>query len=289
MISGKIKKKKKNGKRFLNVYFLRFLDLSATDPDALLAALVPAPEGGDVVLFGDGPGGPLSHRLEGLLGQGFARQLPLDGREQEKVRWSEVRQIGRIVDQPELPGSHPIFDNGGSMDWSIVPVKEPLLGCHIRSLLLESRQELAQGIHNVVRVDRLAFRNIIRIDKPIVVEKRQDSSIVTMESSIAIKRPRTIAKNFSQVLILSFLWALVNSFGTHLADFFDRSRSSCRVSWMVHMQTPWETASFRIVIRRSSSTSAAISATKSGLLTFLLPLCCLWSLVTFPSFTALMI
>jgi hypothetical protein len=83
MISGKINILK-NGKRFLNVYFSRFLDVSAADLDTLLAALEPAPEGGSVVLFGDGPGGPLPHRLEGLLGQCFARQLPLDDREKEK-------------------------------------------------------------------------------------------------------------------------------------------------------------------------------------------------------------
>ncbi len=68
-------------KKFFNIYFSRFLDVSAADPDALLAALVSAPERGSVVLFGDGPGGPLPHRLEGLLGQCFARQLPLDGQE----------------------------------------------------------------------------------------------------------------------------------------------------------------------------------------------------------------
>ncbi len=61
MISRKIKIKK-NGKRFLNVYFSRFLDVSAANADALLAALKPAPEGGGVVLFGGGSGGP-SHSI----------------------------------------------------------------------------------------------------------------------------------------------------------------------------------------------------------------------------------
>ncbi len=79
MISRKIIYKK--GKRFLNVYFSRYLDVSTANPDALPKALGPAPEGGGVVLFGDGPGGPLPHCLEGLLRQCFARQLPLDGRE----------------------------------------------------------------------------------------------------------------------------------------------------------------------------------------------------------------
>jgi hypothetical protein len=68
---------------FFNVYFLRFLDISATDADALLTMLIPASEGGGQVLFGDGLGGPLPYGLEGLLGQRFARQLPFDIWEQE--------------------------------------------------------------------------------------------------------------------------------------------------------------------------------------------------------------
>jgi hypothetical protein len=77
MISGKYFKKQ-NGKRFLNVYFLRFLNVSDANEDALLAALIQAPEGGGKVLFSVGPGGPLAHGLEGILCQRFARQLPFN-------------------------------------------------------------------------------------------------------------------------------------------------------------------------------------------------------------------
>ncbi len=56
------------GKRFLNIYFLRFLDVSAADADELLTALIPVPEGGGEVLFGVGLGSSLPHRLDGLLG-----------------------------------------------------------------------------------------------------------------------------------------------------------------------------------------------------------------------------
>jgi hypothetical protein len=68
---------------FLKVYFLRYLYVSTANANALLAALIPVPEGGGKVLFGNGSGGPLSHGLEGLRGQHFARQLPFDIREKK--------------------------------------------------------------------------------------------------------------------------------------------------------------------------------------------------------------
>ncbi len=51
----------------------------------LLTLLIPPPEGGGEVFFGDTPGGPFPHGLEALLGQDHACQLLLDGREQETV------------------------------------------------------------------------------------------------------------------------------------------------------------------------------------------------------------
>ncbi len=94
-----------------------------------------------------------------------------------------------MVDEPEVPGRHPIFDNGGSVDRSIVPVKEPLSGRHIRSLLLESRQEFAQGLHNEVRVDRLDLGNVICIYEPLV-EKRQDHLFAFCRMDLGLYWPR---------------------------------------------------------------------------------------------------
>ncbi len=95
-----------------------------------------------------------------------------------------------MVNHPEVFGRHPIFDNGGSVDRSIVPVKEPLSGRHIWSLLLESRQELAQGLNNVVRVDRLALGNVICIDETLTVEKSQDHLLASCRMDLGLYRPR---------------------------------------------------------------------------------------------------
>jgi hypothetical protein len=57
----------------------------------LLTPPVQLPEGGGKVLFDSTPGGPLPHRLEALLGEGFASQLLFDGQEQEKVPKSQAR------------------------------------------------------------------------------------------------------------------------------------------------------------------------------------------------------
>jgi hypothetical protein len=187
-----------------------------------------------------------------------------------------------VFDEPEVLGCHPILHNGGFVDRSVTPIDKPFSGRHIQSLLLENRQYPAQGLHNVVGIDRFAPGYIVDVDEPLVVEERKDHQFApgdmdlsldrskldllgtqlrlllgfrcmeancrlvnrSMESSIAIEWRQTIAKNSSQVQILSSLFALVSSFGTHLSDFFDRSRSLCLVSWINRMHTAWRAVSF---------------------------------------------
>jgi hypothetical protein len=95
-----------------------------------------------------------------------------------------------------------------------------------------------------------------------------DSSIVTILSNMALEWRRTIDKNASHVLTLSCFCLLSNSRGTHLADFLTNPSSWCKMEWMVLTDVLWTIESFLMVIRRSSCTVAATSATRAGLLTF---------------------
>jgi hypothetical protein len=45
---------------------------------------------------------PISGLLEGPLGQGEASQLELHLWIQEKVRWGEIRQLGRVANRLDL-------------------------------------------------------------------------------------------------------------------------------------------------------------------------------------------
>ena len=76
------------------MHFLRLLDIVSTDPNALVATLVPPLEGGGELVFADEPQDPLPGRLDRLLGQPAARQQLLHPGEQEIVRWSQIRRIG---------------------------------------------------------------------------------------------------------------------------------------------------------------------------------------------------
>ncbi len=90
------------------------------------------------VLFSNSPGGPLSHRLEGLLGQGLAYQLPLDGREQEEIHQSEVQQIGNVFDEPEVLGCHQILHHSGCVDRSVIPMEKHSLATIVSRFFLKS-------------------------------------------------------------------------------------------------------------------------------------------------------
>ncbi len=116
-----------------------------------------------------------------------------------------------------------------------------------------------------------------------------DSSMVTIRSNIALEWWRTSDKKAPQVLTLSFFMSWLRSLGTHRADFFERWRSSWRVAWIILVDTPWASQSFRTVTRLSLATWAVISATKVGSRILRLPLKSLWSAACFPSLTLRMI
>ncbi len=61
------------------MYFSRFLNVSATNTDALLTPLKLSSKGGGKVFLGDIPGSALPHGLEALLGQGFPASCLLMG------------------------------------------------------------------------------------------------------------------------------------------------------------------------------------------------------------------
>ncbi len=85
----------------------------------LLTLLIPPPEGGGEVFFGDTPGGPLPHGLEALLGQGHACQLLLDGREQETVSADALAWgVGEAL------GHHPFLHQSSNVGRGTVKVKK---------------------------------------------------------------------------------------------------------------------------------------------------------------------
>jgi hypothetical protein len=107
------------------VYFSTFLDIFAVDLNALLPALVLPPERGGILVFGNGACHPFPRALEVLLGQVEASKLFFLFPKQEEVHWCQVRQVGgdgEAAGSPRRPAS---FDNGESVDGSVVPMEEP--------------------------------------------------------------------------------------------------------------------------------------------------------------------
>ncbi len=75
------------------MYFLTFLNIEIVDLNVLFASLQPTLECRGEVIFGQRPDDPLPLRLEVVLGQSEARQLPLQFRKQEEVSRGQVRRV----------------------------------------------------------------------------------------------------------------------------------------------------------------------------------------------------
>ena len=156
------------------MYFLRLLDIVSTDPNALVATLVPPLEGGGELVFADEPQDPLPGRLDRLLGQPAARQQLLHPGEQEIVRWSQIRRIGGMFEHLDLVFGQPLLHYGGSVNWRIVPVEHPALLHQLRPLLLQILQESGEGIHNEGSIHRLPLLDHPGVDEPVGVEEGED-------------------------------------------------------------------------------------------------------------------
>ena len=72
-------------------------------------------------------------------GEGAARHLVLHVRKKQKVCRDELRLIRRLFQQQKAFGGDLISDNGGRMNWSIVPLEKPFLHSHYVPLLPENR------------------------------------------------------------------------------------------------------------------------------------------------------
>jgi hypothetical protein len=79
-----------------------FFDIVAADTDTLFAKLYPLPKGSSELVPSDLTDNPISGLLKGPLGQGEASQLELHLWIQEKVRWGEIRQLGRVANRLDL-------------------------------------------------------------------------------------------------------------------------------------------------------------------------------------------
>jgi hypothetical protein len=153
--------------------FLRFLHVSNVDSNALVAAVQPPPEGDSKLLHGDASHYPFPGILDGLRGHPNASQLLLHPPKQEEVRWGEIWGIGRVLQQLDVVGGQPRFDDGSGVDGRIIPVEKPLLGYHLWPLLPQVLHEGAQGLHDVIGIDHGTPGHNVGIDQALVVKKRQ--------------------------------------------------------------------------------------------------------------------
>ena len=137
-------------KRLLNIIFNKV----SSDFYALVAAAYPGVERRHPVGGGDGGGDPVPGLLDLVIVQVDPSKGILHLGEQEELRWSEVRAVGRVPDDLEPLGGEVFHDNCSSGDRRVVPVEPPvLLGPQLRPLALEPVQEPVVGVHDVVGVD----------------------------------------------------------------------------------------------------------------------------------------
>ncbi len=101
----------------------------------------PAPEGGGELINADTPEDPFPGVLQALRGQPKASELLLHPPEQEIVCRSQIRRIGRVLQDLDVVGGKPILHYGGGVDGRIIPVEKPLPGRHLQPLLLEMLHE----------------------------------------------------------------------------------------------------------------------------------------------------
>lgn len=153
--------------------FLRFLNIASIDPHTLFTALIPAAEGGGELFFADGTDDPFPGSFQGLSAQCEASQLLFHFPAQEKVRWSQIRRIGRMLNELDLSGGEPILDHCSSVDWSVVPVEKPLLFRHFGPLLVDMLHEGVQGLGDVGCVPSGAPGDDVGVDQPLAVEESQ--------------------------------------------------------------------------------------------------------------------
>ncbi len=144
------------------------------DAHTLLAALIPLPEGGGELLRGDGSRDHFPRLFQALLDQALASKGLLHFGEQEKVSWRQVQQIRRVLQHLDVVVGDPVFDNGGHVDWRIVPMKPPLLCTQFRSLFPQMPQECGKDRDNVIGIHRLAFGDNVGINKTLAIKKRHD-------------------------------------------------------------------------------------------------------------------
>jgi len=90
-------------------------------------AAQPLVVGSGELLFGDASDDPDPAHHEGVLVQGFARQLPLHSWKQDIVRKGQIRQVRQVVDHPDAVGGDERLGGRGSVHRRIIPVEKPLL------------------------------------------------------------------------------------------------------------------------------------------------------------------
>ncbi len=152
---------------------LTFHNIFTLDPNALFAALVPLPEGGGELVFGDGVRYPFLHALEAPLGHVKASQLFFHFPGQEKIPWCQVRRIGWVGKQLDLLSGQPVFDKGGVVDGCVVQMQEPVSLSHLGPLLPQVDHELAQDHQDVVSIGGGPLQHDVGVNRALTVKEHQ--------------------------------------------------------------------------------------------------------------------
>jgi hypothetical protein len=108
-----------------------------------------------------------------------------------------------VFNHLKLPGCHPVLHHGGGVNRRIVPMKPPVPGRHLRPLLPEYLQELAQGLHDVVGVHCGAFELVVGLDEALRIEEGQDHLFGHGRMDFGIYRSRLTLHKPLLALLLS--------------------------------------------------------------------------------------
>ena len=98
------------------LFFLVFLGMATADTNTLFATFKPAVERGGERLGGDIFADPYPGLLEDLLGKCEASQLSICLWKEEEVHGDEIRQKGRVGNQPDGTGGEPVLGGGCIVD-----------------------------------------------------------------------------------------------------------------------------------------------------------------------------
>ena len=126
------------------------------------------------LLSGDGSGDPIPCGLEALLSEKAASQLLLHLSDEEEVRWGEIKLIGPVRKDLDVPGGQPDVHRRGGMGRSIIPVEKPLSVEQFRLLFPHLLHKDSLGLGDVGRVLCLTPGDDVGVNDTLGVKEDED-------------------------------------------------------------------------------------------------------------------